>query len=86
MRIFRAAALTVSVAAIACQQSPVVPVIETPPVELRIKVSDSVLVFGKIDTISVVINNTLPSIVRLSFATQCQDKLFIKNQIGRAHV
>ena len=82
MGFLRVAVLVTWVAGVACQQTPVVPVIEAPPVELKIKVSDSVLVFGKTDTIKVIVKNTLNAIVRLSFATQCQDKLFIKNLTG----
>lgn len=79
MRIARMAALVAGVAAIACTQSPVVPIIEAPPVELNIKVSDSVLVFGKVDTIRVIIKNTLAVVARLSFSTQCQERVFIRN-------
>ncbi|MFN8570484.1 MAG: BsuPI-related putative proteinase inhibitor [Gemmatimonadaceae bacterium] len=63
----------------ACSQSPDVPAISAPPVELRVRVSDSVLVFGKIDTIRVIIKNTLTIAIRLPFSTQCQDRVFIRN-------
>ncbi len=83
MRIFWMATLAAAVAGVACQQSPVVPIFEAPPVELKIKVSDSILVFGKVDTIRVIIKNTLTVVARLAFSTQCQDMVFIKNLSGR---
>ena len=83
MRISRMVALVAGVAAVACTQSPVVPIIEAAPVELNIKVSDSVLVFGKVDTIRVIIKNTLAVVAHLSFDTQCQDRVFIRNLAGK---
>lgn len=82
MRIYRVVMVVATVAAIACQQSPVVPKFESSPVELKVKVSDSVLVLGQVDTIKVIIKNTLTFVVRLSFPTQCQDKLTIRNLVG----
>lgn len=82
MRVFWIATLVASAAGVACQQNPVVPIIETPPIELNIKVSNSVLVFGETDTIRVVIKNTLAVVARITFATQCQDRLFIRNLAG----
>ncbi len=73
------AGLAVAACLGACSQSPEVPAIEAPPVELRVRVSDSVLVFGKIDTIRVIIKNTLTIAIRLPFATQCQDRVYIRN-------
>jgi hypothetical protein len=82
MRIPWMVTLVVSVGGVACTQTPVVPIIEAPPVELNIKVSDSVLVFGKVDTIRVIIKNTLTVVARLAFSTQCQDRVFIRNLSG----
>ena len=81
-RLIRLAAIVTAVAGISCQQSPVVPVIEPDPVEIRVTVSDSILAFGEIDTIKVIVNNTLDFVVRLAFSTQCQDKLLIRTTTG----
>jgi len=40
-----------------------VPKVESSPVELKIRVSDSVLVLGQVDTINVVIKNLLGAVV-----------------------
>jgi hypothetical protein len=82
MRVLWIAILVAGAAGVACQQSPVVPIIATPPIELNIRVSDSVLVFGMVDTIRVVIKNTLTDLARISFATQCQDRVFISSEAG----
>ncbi|MEP7347110.1 MAG: BsuPI-related putative proteinase inhibitor [Gemmatimonadaceae bacterium] len=82
MRVFWMAMVAASVASVACQQTPVVPVIEAPPVELRVTISDSVLFLGEVDTINVIIKNTLTVVARLAFPTQCQDRVFIKNLAG----
>ncbi|MBV6520073.1 MAG: hypothetical protein MNPFHGCM_00178 [Gemmatimonadaceae bacterium] len=81
-RFTTAATLVTLTSAVACQQSPVVPVIAAPPIELRIRVSDSVLVAGEVDTLKVIVKNTLDFAVRLSFATQCQERLFIRDTRG----
>lgn len=75
----RLSAATAAIVLCACGQDPQIPTISAPPIELRVRVSDSVLVFGATDTIRVVIKNALSSTVRLPFPNQCQDQLFIRN-------
>lgn len=83
MRVLCLATLVAGVTGVACQQTPVVPKFEAPLVELRVKVSDSVLVFGMVDTIRIVIRNTLPVTARLAFSTQCQDRVYIRNDANK---
>ena len=78
MRPAAAVAFAVTFLAV-CTQSPVVSKVEVPAIELAIKVSDSVLVSGKTDTIRVTVKNTLPQIARIIFPTQCQVKVYVRN-------
>jgi hypothetical protein len=74
-------ACTVAIAA--CQSSPTIPKLSAAPVDLVLRVSDSVFVLGgRADTISVIVRNNLAESVRLSFATLCQVQLFIRTQKG----
>jgi hypothetical protein len=71
--------LVAALASAACTQSPTVPKVEEQVIGLTIGVSDSVLVAGKLDTIRVTVTNTLDQVVRISFPTQCQVKVYIRN-------
>jgi len=71
-----------ALASAACTQSPTVPKIEEQVIGLSIGVSDSVLVAGKLDTIRVTVTNTLDQLVRISFPTTCQVKVYIRNSSG----
>jgi hypothetical protein len=79
MHVSRLAIIAAAILAIAGQQGPQVTAIEKPPVELRVKVSDSILVLGDVDTIRVIIKNTLTLTARLTFSSQCQDQVYIRN-------
>lgn len=78
----RIAVLLTALASLACQQDSTIPKLDTPVIGLKVTVTDSVLVLGAVDTIRVVITNTLTSAVRLTFATQCQDRVYIRNAAG----